>query len=88
MREKAKVMIIIALVMIIAGLGLTCIDLKKERDNYYAAVLEKTDAYEKLEIRLYAEVDTRLRVQYENEHLWDLYYSQVSDYEGEYEYYE
>lgn len=88
MKEKAKIWIVVALVMINIGLVLSCIKLRNERDNYYAEIMERAVEHEELKVQLYAEVDARLKVQYENERLWEMYYSTVSEYQGEYEYYE
>lgn len=81
MKNKAKIIAVIGLIMINIGLSLSCIELKKERDKYYTSVIEKEKAYEDLEIRLQNEVSERLKLQYQNEALWEAYHSQVSDFE-------
>ena len=70
MIKKVKNMAVVGVIMINIGLVLTCFDLRKEKENYYAELLEKTDAYEKLELILYAEIDERMRIQYQNERLY------------------
>lgn len=88
--DKVKILTAVCVILsvVLCIYAIAGYNLKKERDNYHAEVMERAVAYEELQAKLYAEVDARLRVQYENEWLWDLYYTQVTDYEGEYEYYE
>lgn len=74
--------------MVITGLVLQCISLVKENKNLETLIIEKTDAMEKLKIELDMVNDEKIRLQWQNDELWELYYSQVSDYNGEYEYYE
>lgn len=74
MRNKVKYMVIIGLLMIIIGLTFQCINLVKK-------INELEEQYDSL-------VSEYLKVTYENEGLWNNYYDNVSEYNGEYEYYE
>lgn len=74
MRNKVKYIVILGLLMIITGLIFQCVVLAKKIDN-----LEKR--YDSL-------VNEYVKITYENEGLWNNYYDNVSDYNGEYEYYE
>lgn len=74
MRSKVKYLVVLGLVMIITGLIFQCADLVKKIED--------------LESKYDSLVTEYLKVTYENEALWNNYYDNVSDYNGEYEYYE
>lgn len=86
--NKVKWLALTGVLMIITGLVLQCLTLKQERDDYYYKLVHKTHDKEVLEVKIYELSDEIMRLRWENEALWDNYYSNVSDYEGEYEYYE
>ena len=88
MKNKIKWLVAMGVLMVISGLVLQCISLVKENKNLETLIIEKTDAMEKLKIELDMVNDEKIRLQWQNDELWELYYSQVSDYNGEYEYYE
>lgn len=85
---KVKVLIVTGVLMIITGLILQCVSLYKEKNNLYYELVEKTDANEKLEIKIYELSDEIVQLRWENKTAWDMYYSGVTEYTGEYEYYE
>ena len=91
MNNKIKLAMILSVtgvVMIITGLIVQCVTLSNEKDNLYYEVVEKTDYIEELECEIYKLSDEIIQLRWENDALWDIYYSGVTEYTGEYEYYE
>ena len=70
----ALILSVIGVVMIILGMGIWINDLH--------------NSCKKLETQLKNEQVRNVKLQQENDALWDIYYLNISDYEGEYEYYE
>lgn len=77
MKNKYKLVLILSAIgvaMIILGMGIWINDLGNKCDD--------------LEIKLKDEQVKNVKLQLENDALWNNYYLNVSDYNGEYEYYE
>lgn len=79
---------IVALLLIITGLVIGWITTNNKLTKTEAQLVELNDKYETMSLNYENERNERIRLQWTNDDLWELYYSMVSTYDGEYEYYE
>lgn len=81
-------LVIVGLLLINVGLVIGCINTKSKLNKAEAQIVELNDKYNTMSLNYEDERNERIRLQLINDDLWELYYSMVSTYDGEYEYYE
>lgn len=73
--------------LVIIGLGIQTVEYQKEIDKKEHQIQEYKKQIKKLDQKVLETAREKLKVENENQYLWDNYYMNVSNYEG-YEYYE
>lgn len=90
-KTNKKIMIIgviIGIALIILGLVTECIRLNNALNISDKEVKKLKIDIEEMALKYEDERNERIRLELINNDLWELYYTQVSDYKGEHEYYE
>lgn len=85
-KEDKLVMILatLGLVMIMLGLIVNSVTLASENKRLENQLEEKKKEIDDINERMDNIITENLKLVYQNENLWELYYSQVSGYDGEY----
>lgn len=76
-----KILSVIGIIMILFGLGYECEQLNKK-------IIEQNNIIESQRALIDEVGEKYIRLEEENMVCWNMYYSGVSEYNGEYEYYE
>lgn len=76
-----KILSVIGIIMILFGLGYECEQLNKK-------IIEQNNIIESQRTLIDEVGEKYIRLEEENMVCWNMYYSGVSEYSGEYEYYE
>lgn len=89
LRNNLPLFIVLAgLISIIVGLSIGITSLNNDLKDKEDQLVELNDKYETMSLKYENEHIERVRLELINNDLWELYYSTVSTYDGEYEYYE
>lgn len=85
-KEDKLVMVLatLGLVMIMLGLIVNSVTLTSENKRLESQLEEKKKEINDINERMDNIITENLKLVYQNENLWELYYSQVSGYDGEY----